>query len=168
MMKHIQEDHNRSKCPKCQKMIASNAMARHSEEHATREKIAKGKKVKKPSTAAKKKNPYIEFCRLERKKIKDDHPMLLPGKVTAELGRRWKELSREEQEEYRHIGEDAALVEVQNEREDEIAALEAGAEVEAALEAGTAEVEAALETGTAEVSFHFFLFVSNEMRFYYI
>ena len=124
--------------------------------------------------------------------------MLLPGQVNAELGRRWKELSREEQEEYRHIGEDAALVEVQNEREDEIAALEAGAEVEAALvevqrereredeiaaveaaleagaeveaalEAGTAEVEAALETGTAEVSFHFFLFVSNEMRFYYI
>ena len=144
MMKHIQEDHNRTKCPKCQKMIASNAMARHSEEHATREKIAKGKKIKKPSTAAKKKNPYIEFCRLERKKIKDDHPMLLPGQVNAELGRRWKELSREEQEEYRHIGEDAALVEVQNEREDEIAA------VEAALEAG-AEVEAALEAGTAEV-----------------
>ena len=50
----------------------------------------------------------------------------------------------------------------EREREDEIAA------VEAALEAGTAEVEAALETGTAEVSFHFFLFVSNEMRFYYI
>ena len=179
LMKHIQEDHNRSKCPKCQKMIASNAMARHSEEHATREKIAKGKKVKKPSTAAKKKNPYIEFCRLERKKIKDDHPMLLPGQVNAELGRRWKELSREEQEEYRQIGEDAALVEVENEREDEIAAvgaaLEAGAEVEAALvevqreredeiaaveaalEAG-AEVEAALEAGTAEV-FIPFLFI---------
>ena len=62
-MKHIQEDHNRTKCPKCEKMIAANLMDRHSEEHITRERISKGKKVKKSSTAGAKKgkNPYHEF-----------------------------------------------------------------------------------------------------------
>ena len=49
LMKHIQEDHNRTKCPKCEKMIAANLMDRHSEEHITRERISKGKKVKKSS-----------------------------------------------------------------------------------------------------------------------
>ena len=100
LMKHIQEDHNRKKCPKCGKMIAVNAMTRHSEEHTTREKIAKGKKVKKPTTASKK-NPYIDFCRQERPKIKQDHPLYNLGQVNAELGRRWRELTDDEKEDYR-------------------------------------------------------------------
>ena len=53
LMRHIQDDHNRKKCPKCQKMIPANTMTRHTEEHTTREQISKGKKVKKPTTAAK-------------------------------------------------------------------------------------------------------------------
>ena len=79
LMKHIQEDHNRTKCPKCEKMIAANLMDRHSEEHITRERISKGKKVKKSSTAEAKKgkNPYHEFCRQERPKIKQDHPLYI-------------------------------------------------------------------------------------------
>ena len=108
-MKHIQEDHNRKKCPKCGKMIAANAMTRHSEEHTTREKISKGKKVKKPTTASKK-NPYIDFCRQERPKIKQEHPLYSLGQVNAELGRRWRELTDEEKEDYRgdvDIGEAA-------------------------------------------------------------
>ena len=109
LMKHIQEDHNRKKCPKCGKMIAANAMTRHSEEHTTREKISKGKKVKKPTTASKK-NPYIDFCRQERPKIKQEHPLYSLGQVNAELGRRWRELTDEEKEDYRgdvDIGEAA-------------------------------------------------------------
>ena len=107
-MKHIQEDHNRTKCPKCEKMIAANLMDRHSEEHITRERISKGKKVKKSSTAEAKKgkNPYHEFCRQERPKIKQDHPLYNLGQVNAELGRRWKGLTDEEKEDYRGNGGD--------------------------------------------------------------
>ena len=112
LMRHIQDDHNRKKCPKCQKMIPANTMTRHTEEHTTREQISKGKKVKKPKTAAKKgKNPYTEFCRQERPKIKQDHPLHNVGQVNAELGRRWKELTDEEKDEYRgdvEIGEAGA------------------------------------------------------------
>ena len=108
LMKHIQEDHNRTKCPKCEKMIAANLMDRHSEEHITRERISKGKKVKKSSTAGAKKgkNPYHEFCRQERPKIKQDHPLYNLGQVNAELGRRWKGLTDEEKEDYRGNGGD--------------------------------------------------------------
>ena len=107
LMKHIQEDHNRKKCPKCEKMIAANLMERHSDEHITREKIYKSKKVKKPTTTATKgKNPYHEFCRQERPKIKQDHPLYNLGQVNAELGRRWKGLTDEEKEDYRGNGGD--------------------------------------------------------------
>ena len=112
LMKHIQEDHNRKKCPKCQKMIPANSMTRHTEEHSTREKISRGKKVKKATPAQSKgKNPYHEFCRQERPNIKQEHPLYNLGQVNAELGRRWKELTVEEKEEYRgdvDIGEAGA------------------------------------------------------------
>ena len=128
-MKHIQEDHNRKKCPKCGKMIAANAMTRHSEEHTTREKIAKGKKVKKPTTASKK-NPYIDFCRQERPKIKQDHPLYNLGHVNAELGRRWRELTDDEKEDYR-------------------------GDVDIAEATGPAEREEAAETREVVISFFF-------------
>ena len=80
LMKHIQEDHNRTKCPKCEKMIAANLMDRHSEEHITRERISKVKKVKKPLTAGAKKGkiPMLSFVVKNDPKSNSRYAIFLP------------------------------------------------------------------------------------------
>lgn len=45
-------------------------------------------------------NPYIKFSIDERKKIKNEHPDWSLNKVTIEISKRWKNLSREDKDSY--------------------------------------------------------------------
>ena len=84
---HKQEEHNRTKCVTCGKMVQARALERHIEEHTTQAKIAKGKKIQKSKTAQPRVNPYVEFCRQERPLIKADHPLYSFGEINKELGK---------------------------------------------------------------------------------
>lgn len=49
----------------------------------------------------KKVNGYINFCKVNRSKVKEDNPGLQPKELTSELGRLWKALSEQEQAKYK-------------------------------------------------------------------
>lgn len=60
-------------------------------------KSDKGKASDKNPAAKRKKSGYILFCQDERNRIKEEHGDWTSQQVTKELGRRWKELSPDEQ-----------------------------------------------------------------------
>ena len=103
---HKQEEHNRTKCVTCGKMVQARALERHIEEHTTQAKIAKGKKIQKSKTAQPRVNPYVEFCRQERPLIKADHPLYSFGEINKELGKRWGALSDGEKRAFKNIREE--------------------------------------------------------------
>ncbi|KAI8066997.1 high mobility group box domain-containing protein [Gilbertella persicaria] len=45
-------------------------------------------------------NVFFLYCRLERDKIKDEHPTENLGEVTRLLGQKWKSLTKEEKKKY--------------------------------------------------------------------
>ena len=47
-----------------------------------------------------KKSGYINFCKVERPKLKKSNPDMPFGDQGKELGKRWKALSKEQQEEW--------------------------------------------------------------------
>ena len=72
----------------------------------TKQKTTKDKTTKQKTTKDKtakdtrKKSGYILFCQEERSVLKDDNPEWTNQQVTKELGKAWKELSEDEQNEY--------------------------------------------------------------------
>jgi non-histone protein 10 len=54
------------------------------------------RKKKDPNAPKGPGNVFFLYCRLERDKIKDEHPTENLGEVTRLLGQKWKSLSKEE------------------------------------------------------------------------
>ncbi|KAG2206521.1 hypothetical protein INT47_008538 [Mucor saturninus] len=58
------------------------------------------RKKKDPNAPKGPGNVFFLYCRLERDKIKDEHPTENLGEVTRLLGQKWKSLSKEEKTKY--------------------------------------------------------------------
>jgi hypothetical protein len=54
------------------------------------------RKKKDPNAPKGPGNVFFLYCRLERDKIKDEHPTENLGEVTRLLGQKWKSLTKEE------------------------------------------------------------------------
>ncbi|CAO3634808.1 unnamed protein product [Mucor hiemalis] len=58
------------------------------------------RKKKDPNAPKGPGNVFFLYCRLERDKIKDEHPTENLGEVTRLLGQKWKSLTKEEKTKY--------------------------------------------------------------------
>ncbi|KAI9487765.1 MAG: high mobility group box domain-containing protein [Benjaminiella poitrasii] len=61
------------------------------------------RKKKDPNAPKGPGNVFFLYCRMEREKIKDEHPTENLGEVTRLLGQKWKSLTKEEKKKYYDI-----------------------------------------------------------------
>ncbi|ORX45717.1 HMG-box [Hesseltinella vesiculosa] len=72
--------------------------------HGSQQKTPKPKKKKDPNAPKGPGNVFFLFCRLQRDKIKDEHPEERSlGEVTKLLSAKWKGLSKEEKQVYQDM-----------------------------------------------------------------
>jgi len=112
MWKELKEDDDRSEEMDKYKKLAADDKARYEDENKKvvdssddelvddKPVVKKSKKVVDDTKPAKSKTGYTYFCQSTRESVKDDNPEMKATEVTKELARLWKELSKEDKQEW--------------------------------------------------------------------
>ena len=99
-VKLAEEDHSRYEKEKESWNENTSETEVTTKDKTTKDKTTKDKTTKDKNKDVRKKSGYILFCQEERAALKEDNPDLTNQQITKELGKAWKELSEDEQNEY--------------------------------------------------------------------